>query len=183
MRGAEAVLEKGKMLGRSMLVKKRIPKTYRISELDQKLRRERTRQEARLLHRAKLAGVGCPIVLFVDEFSIGMTRINGKRPEMDEQDSETAGEIMARLHNAGIIHGDFTPANLLRNKEGIFVIDFGLGFLSADIEDKAIDVLTMLKSLGKEKQAAFLRGYVKVSPEYGKIAARLEEIRKRARYA
>lgn len=181
LRGAEAVLRRGRALGRAILVKERIPKGYRIAGLDERLRRERTRQEARLLHRAKLAGVKCPTVLFVGTFAIGMTRIRGRRPEMSREECEESGKILAKLHEAGIIHGDFTPANLLENREGIFVIDFGLGFFSSDIEDKAIDVLTMLKSI--RGAGAFLSGYGKISKEYGKIAERVEEIRKRARYA
>jgi Kae1-associated kinase Bud32 len=199
MRGAEAVLKKSKFLGRDILVKERIRKTYRIKELDEKLRRERTRQEAKLLHRAKIAGVECPTVLFLEEFSIGMTRLMGKRPKMDGKEAQIAGGILAKLHNADIIHGDFTPANLIivkRNKggllgvkhfrgerppEGLFAIDFGLGFFSSDIEDKAIDVLTMLKSIKRGDE--FLRGYGKISKQFGKIKERVEEIKKRARYA
>ncbi len=180
MRGAEAVLKNSKMLGRKIVIKERIPKTYRIPELDEKLRKERTRQEAKLLHRAKLAGVKCPTVLFVDEFSIGMTKINGKRPKMKPEEGRNAGQMLAKLHNANIIHGDFTPANLLENKNEIYVIDFGLGFFSGDIEDKAIDVLTMLKSIKNSKD--FLAGY-EASKEYGKIMKRVEEVKKRARYA
>lgn len=169
------------MLDREILVKERIPKTYRIREIDIKLRKERTRQEARLLHKAKIAGVECPTVLFVEKFSIGMTKIKGKRPKMNAKECELAGEILARLHNAGIIHGDFTPANLLENKDGLFVIDFGLGFPSSDIEDKAVDVLTMLKSIKGKYE--FLKGYEKISKEYGKITKRVEEVKRRARYS
>lgn len=181
MRGAEAVLKNSKMLGRKIVIKERVPKKYRVPELDEKLRKERTRQEAKLLHRAKIAGVKCPAVLFVDEFSIGMTKINGKRPRMKPQECEIAGGMLAKLHNANIIHGDFTPANLIENKEGLFVIDFGLGFFSGDIEDRAIDVLTMLKSIRKADE--FLEGYGKISKEYGKIMKRIAEVKKRARYA
>lgn len=182
MRGAEAVVRNSRMLGRKIVIKERIPKTYRITELDMRLRKERTRQEARLLHRAKIAGVDCPIVLFVDEFSIGMTKVKGKRPKMNPKESELAGQMLGKLHNSGIIHGDFTPANLLENKDGIFVIDFGLGFLSEDIEDKAVDALTMLKAI-RGKEAGFLKGYGKASKEYGKIMERMEEVKKRARYS
>ncbi len=181
MKGAEAVLKRSVFMNRKILVKERIPKTYRMRELDEKLRRERTKQEAKLLHRAKIAGVSCPTVLFVDEFAIGMTELKGKRPEMGGNESLDAGEMLARLHNADIIHGDFTPANLLEAKNEIYVIDFGLGFLSNDIEDKAIDVLTMLKSI--KNGDGFLAGYKKISKEYGRIMGRVEEVKKRARYS
>ncbi|MFA5077162.1 MAG: KEOPS complex kinase/ATPase Bud32 [Candidatus Micrarchaeia archaeon] len=183
MRGAEAIVKNGRMLAREIVVKERIPKPYRIRELDQKLRKERTRQEAKLLHKAKLAGVECPVVLFVDEFAIGMTKLKGRRPKMNARGCIQSGSILAKLHNFGIIHGDFTPANLLESKGKICVIDFGLGFSSSDIEDKAIDVLTMLKSINAEKGKHFLSGYKKTSKEYEKIVERVEEIKKRARYA
>ncbi len=181
MKGAEAVLKNASFMGRRILVKERIPKTYRIRELDNKLRRERTRQETKLLHRAKSIGVKCPTVLFVDEFSIGMIKLGGKRPEMNPKECKSAGEILAKLHNAGIIHGDFTPANLIKSGNKIYVIDFGLGFFSNDIEDKAVDVLTMLKSI--ENSHEFLRGYKKESRGFEKIMERMEEVKRRARYA
>ena len=183
-KGAEAVVRESRMIGAIILVKDRIAKGYRIPALDLKLRKERTKQEARLLHRAKLAGVPCPTMFFVDEFSIGLSKIAGARPKMDAQECASAGEMLSKLHNSGIIHGDFTPANLISAKEGLFVIDFGLGFLSSDIEDKAVDVLTMLKSLENKAQAAsFFSGYKKEAKEYEKIVERIEEVKKRARYS
>ena len=44
--GAEAAIETGSYLGRDVVVKRRVPKTYRHHELDQRLRDERTRDEA-----------------------------------------------------------------------------------------------------------------------------------------
>lgn len=181
MKGAEAVVRNDEIIGLDAVVKERVAKSYRISELDNKLRRERTKQEARLLNKAKLAGVNCPIVLFVDEFSIGMTKIMGKRPKMDAAEQKNAGLMLAKLHNSNIIHGDFTPANLIKNKNGLFVIDFGLGFLSSDIEDKAVDVLTMVKALRDGK--GFLESYCTNVNEAEKIMGRLEEVKKRARYS
>lgn len=180
MRGAEAVLKNVKILGRKILIKERVVKSYRIKEIDEKLRKERTKIEARLLHKAKFAGIACPTVLFVDKFKLGITKINGKRARMNKMQCILAGEMLAALHNANIIHGDFTPANLIWDKK-LWVIDFGLGFFSPDIEDKAIDILTMLKSI--KLQNEFLSGYKKISKNYEKIVQRLEEIKKRARYA
>ena len=80
MRGAEAMVRKTLLLGKDVVVKERIKKTYRIKEIDEKLRRERTRAEARLLHKAKLAGVDCPTVFEVEEFAITMNFVDGERP-------------------------------------------------------------------------------------------------------
>lgn len=183
MRGAEAVLDTRQLLKRKVVVKSRRPKDYRIAELDSKLRAERTRSEARLLNRAKIAGILCPTVLEVDDFDITMSFVQGKRPHMNEKQAHETGVILAKLHEADIIHGDYTPANLIASGSGIFVIDFGLGYVSNDIEDKAVDVFTMLRSIGNEKaKAAFTEGYGR----YGKSASvmkRVKDVEKRVRYA
>ncbi|MDO8554125.1 MAG: KEOPS complex kinase/ATPase Bud32 [Candidatus Micrarchaeota archaeon] len=182
LKGAEAVLTKTKIIGISALIKDRIPKSYRANELDNKLRRERTRVEARLLHKAKLAGVLCPTVLEVREFQLVIEFLNGKRPKMNERIALEAGKLLAKLHSAGIIHGDFTPANLMETKNELCVIDFGLGFFSSDIEDMAIDVLTMLKSVNTQVHTDFLKGY-SIAKDYSKVMQRLEVVKKRVRYA
>lgn len=181
MRGAEAVLRISKFLGRKTVVKDRQAKKYRVAELDRALRTQRTKQEARLLHRAKLAGVPCPIILAVDNFSITMTWLPGKRPKKPLF-YRTAGRYLANLHSANIIHGDYTPANLLFHHDKVAVIDFGLGFFSTDIEDKAIDVLTMLKAIDSKQQKAFLQGYKKYA-KYKQVMKRIEQVKSRVRYA
>jgi Kae1-associated kinase Bud32 len=180
LRGAEAVLSKTEIIGNNAIVKKRIAKSYRLKEIDEKLRRERTRSEARLLHKAKLVGVKCPTVLQVKEFEIVMSFLDGKRPEMESGNAKIAGEILAKLHSSNIIHGDYTPANLIENSEGIYVIDFGLGFISADIEDKAVDVFTMLRSISEKD--AFLDGYRTYSNAES-VLKRVKKVEKRVRYA
>lgn len=201
MRGAEAVVGIDRIIGRKAVRKSRIRKGYRSEQLDIRLRSERTRVEARLLNRAKAAGVRCPTVLYVGDFDIVMSYIEGRRPEMGPADSREAGRILAALHQADIIHGDFTPANLIvsgkagskgtakggrlkMNRGGSFhVIDFGLGYVSDDIEDKAVDVFTMLRALGKGgAKDAFIEGY-KAYAKAGKVMERVGEIEKRVRYA
>ena len=180
IRGAEAILHKSTLLGRPVVVKERIIKRYRIKDLDERLRKARTRSEARILHKAKIAGVLSPTVLEVDEFSIKMSFINGKRPEMTKKQSAEAGKILARLHEADIIHGDYTPANLLLEGKHMFVIDFGLGFISNDIEDKAVDVFTMLRSISEKN--SFVDGYESYSKSKS-VLKRVKDVEKRVRYA
>jgi len=180
MRGAEAIVERGMLLGHPVVIKRREAKRYRAGELDKRLRAERTRGEARLLHKAKLAGVRCPVVLEVREFEITMGFVEGARPEMDDRQCGEAGKLLAALHAADIIHGDYTPANLIEGKEGISVIDFGLGFISNDVEDKAVDVFTMMRAI--ERKEAFIAGY----RSYAKapaVLARVKDVEKRVRYA
>lgn len=180
MRGAEAVLHKSSLLGKAVVVKERIAKRYRVKKLDERLRKERTRSEARILHKAKAAGVLCPTVLEVEEFSITMSFIAGRRPRMSRKQAEEAGEMLGRLHQADIIHGDYTPANLLLNGKKMFVIDFGLGFISNDIEDKAVDAFTMLRAVSEKD--AFIKGYESYS-KAGKVLKRVKDVEKRVRYA
>lgn len=196
IKGAEAVLSNEKIIGVDAVRKSRIPKSYRVGELDLRLRSERTRAEARLLNKAKAAGVPCPTVLSVEDFDIIMSLIEGARPEMDPGQAHEAGRILASLHEADIIHGDFTPANLIesknnktnkkRERSGLFVIDFGLGFISNDIEDKAVDVFTMLRALGesgaKGAKEAFMKGYG-AYPKAVRVMERVKEVEKRVRYA
>lgn len=190
MRGAEAILKESKLLGRRVVIKSRLPKRYREASLDAKLRAERTRCEARLLHRAKAAGVACPTVLEVDDFTITMGFVEGVRPEMGASGAREAGRLLAKLHAADIIHGDYTPANLIHDKRPglkprasggtLYVIDFGLGFVSSDIEDKAVDVFTMLRAIGEKD--AFIAGY-RSYPKAAQVLARVKGVEKRVRYA
>lgn len=173
-------MRRSTLLGKPIVVKERVAKGYRVKELDERLRRERTRGEARLLHKAKLAGVDCPTVLEVDEFSISMSFIEGKRPEMGKAEARDAGHMLASLHAADIIHGDYTPANLIRSGDRLSVIDFGLGFISRDIEDKAVDVFTMLRAISEKD--AFLEGYGGYAKAKG-VLKRVKEVEKRVRYA
>ena len=190
MRGAEAVVRSGSLLGKKVAIKERIAKSYRLGRLDVKLRKDRTRCEARLLNKAKIAGVSCPTVLEVEEFRITMGFVEGKRPQMMGKEAREAGAILAKLHSADIIHGDYTPANLITRhdpkggKSALSVIDFGLGFISNDVEDKATDVFTMLQAVkdidGAKK--AFLDGY-RAYPKSAVVMTRLGQIEKRVRYA
>ena len=58
-RGAEAVIYRveSSVVGEEVIRKIRVPKSYRHPKLDQQMRVRRTRNEARLLHQAKAAGV------------------------------------------------------------------------------------------------------------------------------
>ena len=186
-KGAEAELRSAKFLGDEVVVKDRIEKKYRIKEIDVPLRKKRTRIEARLLSAAKRARVLVPLIYGLGEFEITMTRIGGKLlrdSEITPKILKLSGIYLARLHNSSIIHGDYTPANLMVDSKGdLFVIDFGLGSFSKDLEDKAVDILLMKKALGDKKQySEFLKGYESESNAYGRVMGQLAEVEKRGRY-
>lgn len=192
-KGAEAEIFKASMLGKKVAIKDRIKKKYRIREIDFSLRKNRTRVEARLLVEAKKAGVLCPIVYSVGEFELAMEFIDGillrnARANIMARKLFEAGVALAKLHRAGIVHGDYTPANIIlkkrnKGKNEVCIIDFGLGGFSRDDEDMAMDLLVMKKSLTDEKMLrAFLAGYAREWEGAARVLARLKEVEKRGRY-
>ena len=115
MLGAEAVLSKTSFLGIPAVEKLRVGKEYRECELDARIRSERTRREARLLSRAKDAGVLCPVVYEVGEFSIIMKFIEGamlhrelqKRGVSGGEISEAARIMVdSEISSLPVMHGD-----------------------------------------------------------------------------
>lgn len=179
MRGAEAHLVPCSFLGHPALCKDRREKKYRIKEIDYELRIGRTRREARLLHKAKEAGVSCPTVYAVGEDYIVMERLSGGKLKENPAQLRKAGEMLAKLHSVGIVHGDFTPYNIISNSSGLHVIDFGLGFVSYKLEDQADDVLNMLRGIKGRKY--FLEGYSGFSGA-AQVLKRIAQIEARMRY-
>jgi TP53 regulating kinase-like protein len=173
------------------VVKQRIPKRYRLEVLDEKIRKERIRAEARLIAEARRLGVPTPIIYDIYDFTIEMEYIDGPAlkdvisPELCRQ----AGEMIGRLHNGNIIHGDLTTSNMIRTGERLYLIDFGLAFVSSNIEDRGVDVhvfFQTLESSHTEYEAlieAFCRGYRAQADNAEEVLLRVREIEKRGRYA
>lgn len=151
-RGAEAVLEKECKEGKDILVKDRVAKGYRLKVIDEKLRRERTRGEARLLRGALRANVAVPRVLEEKGFVLVEEFIEGKRLKefINESNENTIKRIaeqlgcaVAKLHSSGIIHGDLTTSNMILAENKVYFIDFGLGFFSDKTEDQGTDLAVL----------------------------------------
>lgn len=186
----------------NFIIKDRIKKSYRLKELDEKIRSHRTRSEEKLLFKASKL-IPCPKPFFKssikDSKKIKMPFIQGKKLsehldsfslEKQKQICEQIGGSVAKLHNADIIHGDLTTSNmiLVENTDTIYIIDFGLGFHSRKIEDKAVDIHLLKQALEAKHfqhwQAlfnSFIEGY-KENKESGKILERLKAVEKRGRY-
>ncbi len=183
--GAEARLYTASVFGRSIAVKSREPKAYRVMELDLRLRAQRTRSEARLMQRALSLGVRVPRLIALGRFSIYMERLDGrllKDARITVRHATQIGRALARLHNGNVVHGDFTPANIMEFGKELYIIDFGLAESSGRLEDKAIDVLLMKKALSKDVYPAFARAYASDSREGKAVMGRLAEMEKRGRY-
>ncbi len=194
-RGAEALLvRKG-----ATVMKQRIPKSYRLLQLDEKLRKQRTKRETRLLQKAS-ALIPVPRVLAIDESqaTLELEYIPGKKlaTVLDSLPisharalCHTLGKCLAALHDAGIIHGDLTTSNMiLGTDKKLYLIDFGLGFESKRIEDRAVDLHLIKEALeakhcakAHEYYAAVLKGYAR-SKKAKETLARLATVEKRGRY-
>ena len=116
-KGAESNIVKSSYLGEKAVIKDRIPKGYRIPEIDNKIRKARCKEEAKLLSDAKRAGVKTPVLYDVNlkNKAITMEEIEGvmlKEVIDDDLALRLGGEI-SKLHCADIIHGDITTSNIL----------------------------------------------------------------------
>ena len=187
-KGAESNIVDGEYLGEKAVFKKRIPKKYRISDIDNKIRKSRCRSEAKLLSDAKRAGVRTPILYDVDLESktITMEKIGGVmiKDVIDEDLSFKIGREIKKMHCAGIIHGDITTSNIMLLDDSIVFIDFGLGRYSQVLEDKAVDLLVLKKSLQSIDYNKAIKYFGCVLKGYGdeSIISIIEDIESRGRY-
>lgn len=177
-KGAEANLYSGYWFGKEVIFKCRIPKKYRIEELDKRIRTERTLNEARALIKVKNYGIYVPQVFEIDSTNstIVMKYIQGNKlkdilanldDDLKKKYFYEIGRSIATLHKNGHIHGDITTSNIIITPEGnTFLIDFGLHAYSDTIEDKSVDLhllkRVLISSHGSNYEYcfnAFLEGY------------------------
>jgi Kae1-associated kinase Bud32 len=121
-RGAEATISKSA----STVLKKRIKKSYRHPTLDEKIRKLRTRKEAKLLEKASQI-IPTPKLISSNEKTkeIQMQYLAGKKLSQHLSSlpnyktiCKQIGSSIAKLHNAGIIHGDLTTSNMILSSSG-----------------------------------------------------------------
>ncbi|MFB6157847.1 MAG: bifunctional N(6)-L-threonylcarbamoyladenine synthase/serine/threonine protein kinase [Haloferacaceae archaeon] len=186
VRGAEATVR----VEGDRVVKTRVPKAYRHPDLDARLRRERTRSEARLTSEARRQGVPTPTVRDVDVREARL--VLGHVGDRELRDAPTADRVrtvsrhLARLHGAGIVHGDPTTRNVRVDDERVHLIDFGLGYRSAHVEDHAMDLHVLRGSLrGTVDDAAPLTGAARegyAAAGDDAVLDRLDAVEGRGRY-
>jgi TP53 regulating kinase-like protein len=185
---AEAIIYRNN----DIVIKERIKKGYRIKYIDDKLRKSRTRREAKLLEKVDNA----PKVFSVNDkkMTIEMEFIDGKliKDILDKAKNRNEllkeiGQSIAKMHDDNIIHGDLTTSNMIL-KDKVYFIDFGLGFVSHKIEDKAVDLHLLKQALESKHYLHFeesfksvLEGY-KTSKNSKDVVERLKSVEKRGRY-
>lgn len=189
--GAEAKI----FLEEGVVLKDRVKKSYRLDFLDEKIRKSRTKREAKLLERAGEL-INVPKVLRAEKFQIKIEYIDGERlsetlnlksEEEQFEIMEKIGEQIAKIHEKNIIHGDLTTSNTLLKDGEVFIIDFGLGFISSRIEDKAVDLHLIKQAL----EAKHFQNHEKLFNEFLKkykyaeskdVLERLKKVESRGRY-
>jgi TP53 regulating kinase-like protein len=200
-RGAEADLILTLWNGRQAVVKIRKEKKYRHPELDQKLRKFRTIREADIIYRAKQAGVSTPLIYHVnlENSSIVMEYIKGTKvrdiiDNLSDDNKKTLftkiGYLSGILHKTGIIHGDLTTSNIIKQEERIVFIDFGLAENSFELEKRGVDLNLMKRMLSSTHfnhqinlLEAFKEGYHNAMfDEAEQVLQRMVEVAERGRY-
>ena len=185
VQGAESAVT----ISGDVVEKHRHERTYRHPKLDERLRRERTRGEARLLSEARRHGVTTPVIRDIDtaEKRLTLQHVGDDdlRDALSAAHVQTLAQQLARLHGVGLVHGDPTTRNV-RVGDRVSLIDFGLGYYSGDPEDHAMDLHVLLGSLtGTDDDADRLRRAVlDAYREAGddSVLDRLTEIEARGRY-
>ncbi|MFC1690868.1 KEOPS complex kinase/ATPase Bud32 [Nanoarchaeota archaeon] len=197
--GAEATIHSDK----KKVVKHRTKKTYRHPDIDDKLRKSRTRREAKVIE--KLSSLNFPGPKLHDvcdvEMKITMDHIHGdklrdslgkveKEKKIFRKLSKEIGKLVAKLHDNDIVHGDLTTSNMILHedpKKGIYFIDFGLSFFSSRDEDKAVDLHLLKQALESKHHNIFEEAFDHVLKGYGdykfsgKIIDRLKKVEARGR--
>ena len=243
-KGAEAEIKKASYLGWQCVVKDRVPKRYRLPELDNAIRLRRTLREGRFLSLIKDYGILTPYVFDIDKknkvLTISYIPGNLAKYEIDRGNIECChniGNIIGKLHERDIVHNDLTTSNFIvenkiiegdknanntpeegkknmvsdnhikeslennkgiekdrKVKEGVFkgnkvyIIDFGLGKFSNALEDKAVDLIVLKKSILSTHYKDFervwtniLEGY-KIYKEWKTVVDYMDQVEKRGRY-
>lgn len=186
--GAEARLYKKK----DLLIKKRVRKNYRLKIIDETLRRERTRREARLLRKARNVGISVPMVVNVGKDEIIMEYVDGEllRDHLDnyglkkrEFVCRELGKIILKMHKNNIVHGDLTTSNMILRNDELFIIDFGLAGHSTRVEDKAVDLHLIKQALVAKHNQYWKKYWNFIIKEYKDklVLARLEKVERRGR--
>jgi TP53 regulating kinase and related kinases len=192
--GAEAKI----FLINNKIIKSRVKKSYRLSALDEKIRKQRTKRETKILEKAsKLIPIPKILSSSLSDFKITLQYIKGKKLSESLDSLPNSKEIcnllgtqIALLHDNEIIHGDLTTSNMIIQSKTnkLYFIDFGLSFISNKAEDKAVD-LHLIKQALKAKHhknhiqffASILKGY-NISKNAPIIIDRLKKVESRGRY-
>jgi Kae1-associated kinase Bud32 len=198
--GAEAKICVSKYMDFDVVQKRRLKKSYRIKQIDNRLISYRTKEEAKLITEARQHGVSVPIIYDVDLQNgiITMEYLKGKRIKdilnnLSEEERKRIcnkiGESIARFHNNDIIHGDITTSNMILMDDRVHFIDFGLGEKNTELEAKGVDLHVLMEAIESTHSKYsncfnyVLDGYKKhLKQDANQVIKKIEEIVRRGRY-
>ncbi len=202
-KGAEASLYLEEWHGRRVIMKRRLPKKYRLPKLDAEIKSQRTVREPQFIHGAKEAGVPTPTIFMVDvaDATIIMEFVEGKQVKqvLDKLSADKRkylcrhmGELIGCLHSHGIIHGDLTTSNMILTPyKRVVFMDFGLSEWSKELEARGVDLHLMKRALqsthfrhAKECFNAVMEGYAGAvgDAEAKSVLEKIGQIERRGRY-
>jgi TP53 regulating kinase-like protein len=202
-KGSEAHIYSGEFLGKKVIIKERRPKKYRHPKLDMTLRTERMKLETRVLNAALNSSIPVPAVLgtYPEKFILILEFVEGKplgkflEENLKEGDKKIKdffneiGMLTGKLHELNIVHGDLTIYNILVRKNDLILIDFGLSFITDDIEPFATDLYTFESTLRayapkevEKRVSYFLEGYKKSYFQANLVLQQFQDILSRGRY-
>lgn len=198
-KGAEATIYRGTFLDIPAIFKHRVPKKYRIKEIDQQIRSRRIKSEAKITVSLRNSGVRVPALLATDintyelifEFVDGIllhTMVDTLNLKELEVIFVNLGKEIAKIHKNNVVHGDLTVFNVIVKDQQPWIIDFGLGMFTDEIEKKADDLLTFqntLKAITQNEHILieyFFKGYEEVILDTHLIKSFMTKIASRARY-
>jgi len=190
--GAEAIIHKDN----NKVIKERFSKKYRLPQIDDSLRKFRTRREAKVLRKLEEMKFPAPALLdFCDKrMQITMDFVPGEKlrdvlakGDDYQQFAEEIGKKIGKLHLKDIVHGDLTTSNMIMSNE-IKFIDFGLSSFSDKVEDKAVDLFLLDRALESKHYQHYpeifekvLEGYEEVYPGAKHVLERFTAVKKRGR--
>jgi Kae1-associated kinase Bud32 len=188
-KGAEADV----YIDKNKIIKIRPVKLYRISIIDKRLRKSRTKSESKIMNEMQKI-INVPKIIKTDNLEkIEMEFINGKKlsENLNVIDwkfiCKEIGKILTKMHDKNVVHGDLTTSNMVYKNKKVYLIDFGLGFYSRKIEDKAVDLHLLKQSLEAKHFSIFPRAFDIIIKNYKSVQSeeiikRIEIIEKRGRY-
>ncbi len=169
--GAESEIHK---INDTTLKKIRLAKTYRIPEIDLKLRRLRNRKEFKILTKLHQNNILVPESYKliedkrIDEISFEFEYLNGEvlKKCLTKELLFKAFNQIIQMHKNEVTHSDLTTLNMINQNNEIYLIDFGLGEFSIKAEDRAVDLNLFFNCIKNEH------------PQFYEFKQELEEIYK-----
>ena len=198
-KGAEGDLYLTEWNKQKAILKTRKKKKYRNSQLDQRIRKQRTIRESEIISQVKSFGISTPLIYFVDtkNCSIFMQYISGTLVHDLPKSKlilicKKIGQMVGIMHKNGVMHGDLTTSNFIVSHGKVFVIDFGLAIRTKKPDDHAVD-LRLFKEILNSAHAPLMEkawrnllvGYKAIvgSSRFNEVTNLVSVIESRGRYA